>query len=419
MKLLVVHDKPRMEVGGMNTFIAAQNALLKRAGHEVLEVICTPQAQNQALHVMPSGRSLSGAPSKAWADLMNQVQPDAVLLHSPYYAISPTVLRWLQMRTACLSVLHDVTPLCPRLTRLTREGLPCTERQGVACVRGGCYRVGENGRALSDTHGLLMRALQSFAGRAVHQWVVPSRYMADLLEQHAVASERIAVLPHFNARTVALVGPTAPVVGRLLFVGRLVPEKGLAVLLQALQALGHRDWTLHIAGAGPERDALAPLAASLGVNQAGQSRIRWLGDLSPPALALEYSQSSMVVMPSLIPESFGLVGLEAMQHARPVVGFASGGMNEWLRDGITGSVATWGRADSLAAAIDKLLMNATLATQMGLQGRDVLRREFSTAAHLNRLEALIDSAVQAHRHQVRRAPRSKGNGTSVSHISWP
>jgi glycosyltransferase involved in cell wall biosynthesis len=414
MKLLVVHDKPRAEVGGMNTFIAAQNALLQRAGHHVSEVICTPQPQSDALHIAPSGRSLSAAPLKKWAALMDEIQPDAVLLHSPYYALSPGVLRWLQTRTACLYVLHDVTPLCPRQTRLTRDGAPCTARQGVACVRTGCYQVGETGRHLSDAHGLLIRTLQSLSARAVQQWVVPSRYLAELLEQHAVQRERIAVLPHFNARAAVLASHSAPVAGRLLFVGRLVPEKGLAVLLQALGSLAHRDWTLHIAGSGPERDALDTLAAGVGMTESGQSRIRWLGELSPEALAVEYAQSSMVVMPSLIPESFGLVGLEAMQHARPVVGFASGGMTEWLRDGVTGSLALWGQADSLCAAIDNLLMNPTHATQLGLHGRNVLRREFSTAAHLNSLEALIDNAIQAHRRESRHAPKSEGQGVLMS-----
>jgi glycosyltransferase involved in cell wall biosynthesis len=407
MKLLVLHDKPRGEMGGMNAFIAAQNALFEAAGHEVREVICTPQAQAGALHLEPSGRRPGGRSAHALCALLAQERPDAAIVHSPYYALGPGALTALQGRLASIYVLHDVTPWCPRSTRLTRGGAVCSAVQGLGCVRSGCYRLGETGRPLSDAHGLLMRGLQMRAAHAVRQWVVPSRYLADLLALHGVDRRRIATVPHFAPEAPCAVAE--PVPARLLYAGRLVAEKGLGCLFDALPALQCPGWSLHIAGEGPERDCLARLAAQRGWG----ARIRWLGPLSGDALAAEYAQASVVVMPSLIPESFGLVGLEAMAQARPVVGFASGGMSEWLRDGVTGRVAAWGDAGALARAIDDLLQDPAQARRLGAQGREIARREFGAALHLRRMQDLIAAAVDGRR--TAPAHSSPTTGEPVAH----
>ena len=389
MKLLVVHDKPRGELGGMNAFIGAQNALFAQAGWVVTELICTPDPQPGALHVEPSGRRMGYRAVRQLAALLTQARPDAAIVHSVYYALGPSALLWLQRQVPTVYVLHDVTPLCPRATRLTREGAVCQRVQGPRCVGSGCYRVGEQGRWLSDAYGLLMRALQTRAAQQVRTWVVPSGYMADLLAQHGIDARRVSVVPHFIGSAPI---PDAPsITGRMLFAGRLVAEKGVSVLLDALAHLKSAHWTLHIAGEGPERAAIERRIALHG----WADRVRICGILTPEALASEYAQASLVVMPSLIPESFGLVGLEAMRHARPVVGFASGGMSEWLRDGITGRVAEWGDSASLARAVDGLLAQPQHAQEMGMRGRDLAAHEFGAEAHLKRMRAVLDLAMAA------------------------
>ena len=387
MRLLVVHDKPRHELGGMNDIIAAQGALLREAGWQLSELVCTPQAQPDSLHLAPSGRRLGLVMLDRLRGLLDRLQPDAVLLHSVYYALGPWALTQLGRQRPLIYQLHDVTPWCPRQTRLTRDGQPCLRRQGPACVLGGCYRLGEQGGWASDAHGLLMRALQQQAAQCVPQWLVPSHYLAGLLRQHGVAPSRIAVLPHFVAGLPPTPGPPQP--GRLLFAGRLVAEKGLRLLLQALAQLQTSHWSLHVAGAGPERAALEALAAG----QGWADRVRWCGRLSAAALAVEYAQAEVVVMPSLIPEAFGLVGLQAMGYGRPVVGFLSGGMAEWLRDGDNGRVASWGNAAALAQALDELLARPELARALGLRGRARAEQEFGAAAYSRRLQRLIEQCI--------------------------
>lgn len=394
MKLLVLHDKPHTEMGGMTRFIAAQNALFCQAGWQVTEVICSASPQPDALHVQPSGRRIGLGALRQLRDLLERERPDALLAHSVYFALSPLVLQALASHIALVYVLHDVTPLCPRMTRLNRDAGICQRRQGLGCLTSGCYRPGQDQRLLSDIHGLAMRSWQMRAARAVHQWVVPSQYLKDLLCAHDIAGSRIAVIPHFvtDGDGEAIHTPAAaPTPGRLLFAGRLVTEKGIHCLLDALTHLHDLPWSLHIAGEGPERARVQTTIEERGWGH----RVQCLGALDARSLTQQYQECAVVAMPSLIPESFGLVGLEAMRQRRPVVGFASGGMTEWLRHGISGLIADWGSAQSLAHALRQMLTQPHQAAQLGAQGYALSLDAFSAQRHLQGMQALLHSMVRS------------------------
>lgn len=391
MKLLVLHDKPRDEMGGMTRIIAAQNALFRQAGWQVKEVICTPSPQADALHLPPSGRRIGLGALRQLRAVLEQERPDALIAHSVYFALSPLVLQALQALVPLVYVLHDVTPLCPRMTRLHRDGGICQQAQGMQCLTSRCYRPGEERGLLSGTYGLAIRAWHRRAARSVRQWVVPSHYLAELLQADGVAASRITVIPHFIPDTAA--EPTdmpSPAAGRILFAGRLVAEKGIHCLLDALTYLHDIPWSLHIAGQGPE---LARVHDS--IHQRGWShRVQCLGALDDHDLTAQYQAATVIAMPSLIPESFGMVGLEAMRQRRPVVGFASGGMTGWLRHGVSGLVADWGDAQSLAEALRRLLTDPHRATQLGLQGHALAMGEYSATQHLQRMQTLLQNMVR-------------------------
>lgn len=388
MRLLVIHDKERGEMGGMNDLIAAQNVLFRKAGWYIVEVVCSAEPQPDSLHLPASGRRSGRRAVHALRAMVEMERPDAVIAHSVYYALGPHALMVLQDMVPSIYLLHDVTPLCPRLTRLDREGRVCDRVQGLGCLSSGCYRVGEQGHVASDVWGLLMRSRQMSAAQSVQQWVVPSTYLSSLLEANGIPARRITVLPHFvdEARATLLSGNTRrPRRGQLLFAGRLIPEKGVLLLLDALTHLQYGDWSLLVAGEGPQAAELMQRVEARG----WKARVRFAGKLGSGALADAYADAEVVVMPSLIPESFGLVGIEAMLAARPVAGFASGGMSEWLRDGVTGSVASWGDVRALATCIDRLFMQPETACAMGEQGRAIALREYTPDVHFGRMEALL------------------------------
>lgn len=172
----------------------------------------------------------------------------------------------------------------------------------------------------------------------------------------------------------------APVV---LCIGRLIPVKGHIVLLRALaRALQEvPELELRIAGRGPLEPVLRVLAHELGI--AGS--VRFLGQVTPIQPALEDALG--VVVPSL-GEGFGMVALEAMERARPVVAAAIGGLSELVLDGETGYLVEPAEAQELAAAIVRLVRDPRRAEAMGAAGRERALASFRQVRCTERTEEL-------------------------------
>src|SRR2546426_745688 len=159
-------------------------------------------------------------------------------------------------------------------------------------------------------------------------------------------------------------GQMAGLLARLLCVGRLIPIKGHIVLLRAFAAAKKEipALELDIAGRGPLEPALRALARELGVADS----VRFLGYVAPIQSAIE--RSAIVVVPSM-GEGFGMVALEAMERARPVIAAEIGGLGELVRDGETGVLVAAGEAAPLRDAIVCLAGNLRLVRAMGDAGR--------------------------------------------------
>lgn len=105
--------------------------------------------------------------------------------------------------------------------------------------------------------------------------------------------------------------------------------------------------------------------------------------------------TSVVVVPSVWPEPFGLVGLEAMTCSKPVVAFDTGGISDWLKDGCNGYLVPVKRADLLAERIDSLLRDHHLAVKMGAEGLRIATDRFSKERHFQRLLSVFEAAARS------------------------
>ncbi len=165
----------------------------------------------------------------------------------------------------------------------------------------------------------------------------------------------------------------APV--RLLFVGRVVFQKGLDVLLRALAALpADAAWELEIIGDGDQRAALTAEAARLGL----AARIIFAGWCDRARIAERYRAADVFVFPSR-DEGMPNVVLEAMASGLPIVATAIAGSEELVRAGENGHLVPAADAAALAAALAQLLADPARRRALGRASRAIVEREYTWA----------------------------------------
>lgn len=174
-----------------------------------------------------------------------------------------------------------------------------------------------------------------------------------------------------------------PIIG---MVGRLIPQKGFAYGIEAFAALNHPDARLVIAGEGSLRGELEGRAAALHVSD----RVVFLGwrtDIDRLNRAFD-----VFLMPSLW-EGFGLVLLETMACAVPVIASRVSAIPEIVVDGETGLLAPPRDSAALTAALDRMLRDSAVRTAMGAAGAARVRDHFGAAQMIDATYGLYESAL--------------------------
>jgi len=194
--------------------------------------------------------------------------------------------------------------------------------------------------------------------------------------------ERLEATPAVTARAAQIVaehpGP------RVLFIGRLVPYKGVDVLIDAMASVPRA--TALILGDGPLRGELAARAAASGV----AGRVRFLGALPDAEVVAHLHACDVFVLPSVSrQETFGVAQLEAMACGRPVVSTDLETGVPWVNQHeVTGLVVPPGNSERLSDALGTLLSDEALRNRLGAAARERVEREFTTERMAQRTVSL-------------------------------
>jgi glycosyltransferase involved in cell wall biosynthesis len=225
--------------------------------------------------------------------------------------------------------------------------------------------------------------------------VANSRYVAETAEQRLGPLRRPAAVisPGIDLKTAGTSASVDREPGSILFVGRLVPGKGIEVLVEALlTVLAGTPVHLTIVGDGPMRTALEQRAIHVGI----ANEVTFAGFLPPSDLEDLYRKTAVVVVPSIEAEGLNLVALEAMASGAIVVATTVGGLAETMRDGLNGIVVEPGDQNSLTAGLHRAL--AIAGAPEGDQLRAAARataaahdRETATAETVRRYRELLAS----------------------------
>ena len=305
-----------------------------------------------------------------------------------------SLLRQITGECASIFTAHNHNPYCPSGTKyLSASGVCCTRSMSVVgCTWGrlvdgcGSRRPQKIINNLSSSYSLLGKLKELRVPVIANSDYVREQLISNGLPPKQTVTLRCGIPISSSA--------TAPLTReihqnqRILFAGRIVPDKGLEWLLKAL---AKTDSPIHldIAGEGWDRPRMEKLVNQLGLNK----RVTWHGWCNHEKIDGLYQECFAVIFPSVWPEPAGLITLEAYARYRPVIASAVGGIPEHLRDGETGILVPINDIKQLAAAITELSTNYQKSRCLGEQGYALFLKEFTMDIHVNRLQKIYEKTI--------------------------
>ncbi|MCD4653256.1 glycosyltransferase family 4 protein [bacterium] len=360
---------------GTEKYINGVISSLENRGHECKLFVQEVCGGNHPLKAVISARR-NLARLKETVRSMN---PDVIHVHN---ITNYRLLEYLLHAAPVLKSIHEFRPFCvPRRIR-PDTGEHCKIYLSTECFKTGCLscNLGSLYRYFVEKRGgNLIRKFPKF-------WVY-SNFMKEFIDPLLSQSSSVDVVNYYYDPPEET--PPDPPLENLVFsAGRLVLDKGYHLFFDAMSKL-NITVKIKLAGVGVEEENLR--------NQAREHKLNvdFLGYHPPSELEKWYRWCKVVVFPSDYPEPFGIVGLEAMGAARPVVAFDVGGISDWLEDGVNGFVVPRSDTAAFGQRVKQLLEEPDLALTMGRKGRKLLLDKFSSGIHIDKLEATYQDLIQA------------------------
>ena len=393
MKILIVNDYST-PTGGAEIYVLQLRTFLREAGHNALLFSSSVGTKRQRLADIECWGSRAKITSRllqtfnpfAYIKLrrvLSKFKPDLIHLNLFLTQLSPAVLLAFK-KTPVVYTAHLYKMICPLGSKLLPNNEHCTVKAGKPCLKNRC---------LSSPLWLIDMVQQNLIRRYL-QYI-------DVILANSACTERfmqasgipVAKVQSYFLSTEHQSLPFPSTAPTVCFVGRLVPEKGVAVLLHAMRHVANElpEARLLIVGDGKEKQRLQLLSKQLNLDNV----VEFLGYIPPERLDEVWLRSHVQVVPSVWAEPFGLVAVEAMAVGRPVVATRGGGLEEIVVDGESGFLVSAGNVTELFSKLLTLLQDSELAQCMGKRGSEVIKQRMNNQEILIQVLEVYDSLLQS------------------------
>lgn len=394
MKILVCHNFYQ-QPGGEDQVFRDDIESLRELGHEVILYTRHNDDVGKIFFVSLLFRILwNWTTFREVRGLIRRHRPDVVHVHNYFLLISPSVFFAAGAeKVPVIWNLDNQRLMCPS-ANFTRSGRLCTaclgRRFAWPGVWHGCYR----GSRLLTLGVALVSCVHFFIGtwhRRVSGYLASTEFYRNLFVRHGLPAERIYVKPHMVFSDPGLASGEGKYA---LFIGRLDPEKGAMLLVEAWRQLQEKGCgcPLKIRGDGQLRSAMQDYIARYDLRQ-----VSFEGRMTREELFDLVKGARFLIWPSLgYYETFGLVAFEAFACGRPVIASDIGVLAEHVKDKETGLTFKPGDAGDLADKVQWAFSHPAQMHQMGLGARHVYERSYNRQAVTSRLVNLYRHLTQGH-----------------------
>jgi glycogen(starch) synthase len=374
-------EYPPLVVGGLGRHVEALAREVAAAGHDVC-VVTRGGSAERVVETREGVRIVRAAADPLAIDFTTEslISWTQAFEHSLLRAALPTVRRWRP------DVIHAHDWLVAQTAITLAES---TKARLVATLH--ATEAGRHQGWLPQPLNLAIHSVERWLARRADEVITCSSTMRDeAVTLFELPADQVVIVPNAidatrwktTARAVNTVRERYAGDGPLLvYTGRLVHEKGVQTLLDALRLLrgGHPGARLLVAGAGIHEERLHAQARRLRIARA----VDWLGFVPDAALPHLLGAADAAVVPSLY-EPFGIVALEAAIAGVPLVVAETGGLRDLATAGVAAASFPAGDAEALATAIGKLLADPAAAARAAARARRIVRRDYTwptVAAH--------------------------------------
>ena len=401
MRILVA-NWTRRRVGGAETYLERVIPLLAVRGHALAYAYeVNDPAERAPLELPPECFALQLTVSDGF-ERSRAWKPDVIYVHG---LLNPDLEQRLLDIAPAVLFAHSYYGTCISGDKTHRFPVvrPCGRRFGLPCLALYFPRRcgGLSPLALLTSYDRQRRRFAMLDRYAAV--VTPSEHMTGEFLNHNAASGLVYTVPHGietidadDVRATSRLRSEPSSAVRLMQIGRMDGLKGGRALLDALphvQATLGRPLRVTFVGEGPARAAWEERAGRVSRAHPGIA-LEFAGWLRPGDLKRRLTEADVVVMPSLWPEPFGLAGLEANRLGIPVVAFATGGIPQWLCEGVNGCLAPDDPPgiDGLAAALVRCVRSLESGDDL-LRGAIAVARQHDVGHHVDALVEILAAAA--------------------------
>ena len=326
--------------------------------------------------------------SRNMKEVLVKERPDVIHVHN---------IQNIGVLQACLdygpTVLtsHDYRTICPAsLMFYKRTQVVCQRHCGPGCFTTTLVKHCLTPRPKYASYQYhRTRWIMKHASGFAHV-ITPSGSVKDRLIRAGFNGDRIKVLPYFCPIAPKLAPRPLPETPTITYIGRVAEYKGYVYFIKALGQL-----PAHVRGimvgnfTDSNRNHVMELASQH--NCADRVELRpWASREEVLALLQE---TTVLIFPSILPETLGIVGLEAFSQGVPVVASDIGGVREWLKDKINGRLAQPKADSQIKEGVMDLLASDETLMEFGKRGIDTINEKFLPSQHTNQLIELYEHVV--------------------------
>jgi glycosyltransferase involved in cell wall biosynthesis len=391
MNILHLHEQTEIR-GGAEVYISQLQELLPKYGHSSFWLGIEQISKGYYISQFNEGIIFQGTSLYDCLTFLDNFiignRIDLINIHNIY---DTKIIEFCLDKLPVVKFCHSPVMVCPGKQKFWRYSeKPCTVPYGLHCLKH-IYTEG-----CSDRHPKRIYKAWNYvdfelnkASKRYCKIVVMSDFIKRGLIELDVNEGLILCNPYFT-HTIKESFEPIDNSKRLLFVGRLTSSKGPHLLLKMFSRLllTSPDFSLDFVGDGPMKLELVQEVQRLGL----EDRVVFKGWQARNEIEEMLKKCYLLIFPSVYPEAFGITGIEAMMHGKPVIGFDVGGVSTWLQDGVTGFLIEQGDIESMREKVE-ILKDQDLYSLMSRNSYHQALEKFIPEIHMGKLLELYSQCI--------------------------